>query len=373
MCQRSRQCLTLQGINFQQQFDTAVASDAMYILITGWNEWMVGNNAAAHNFRKPYYFTDCASMEFSRDCEMMRGGYFDNYYFQMVFNIRRLKGTALIIVQDSRKPINVTGAFDQWNDVTVTYKDPENDMIDRGHKGYGNIYYENTSGRNDILQAKVTSDSKNVYFYVKTAHDISMYDTESSWMQIYVNTDRKDTGWYGYDFIVNHKAKDEFTTTVVKYNGTDGAYGFEAAGEVSYRVKGQEMMIAVPLEMLNVEGYKEINVEFKIADSRTVYDEMEDFYCDGDAAPLGRMNYVYQNYIPGVSEITYPERETEPVTDAQTENGVEQTTADERETTDPSGKKGCRSTVCGSALWIAAVSVALPMILKKKRSFGASA
>lgn len=362
------QSLTLQGINFQKQFDNAVESDAMYVLVTGWNEWTVGNNAAAHNYRKPYYFTDCASMEFSRDCEMMRGGYFDNYYFQMVFNIQRLKGTAPIIVQDSRKPINVTGGFDQWNDVTVTYKDPANDMIDRGHKGFGNIYYENTSGRNHIIHAKVTSDSKNLYFYIRMAHDISMYDANSSWMQIYVNTDRKDTGWYGYDFIVNHKDKDEFTTTVAKYNGTDGSYGFETLSDVSYRVKGQEMMISVPLEILNVEGYKEINVEFKVADSRTVYEEMEDFYCDGDAAPLGRMNYVYQNYIPGVSEITYPEQETYSVT--ETEGGDEQTAVDatrEEETSDTnSDKNGCRSAVCGAWLLPLIASAAALIVWKKK-------
>ena len=183
-----------------------------------------------------------------------------------------------------------------------------------------------------------------------------------------MNTDRKDTGWYGYDFIVNHKAKDEFTATVAKYNGTDGAYDFETAGEVSYRVKGQEMMISVPLEILNVEGYKEINVEFKVADSRTVYYAMEDFYCDGDADPLGRMNYVYQNYIPGVSEITYPEQETDSVT--ETEDGDEQTAVDatgEEETSDTnSDKKGCRSAVCGAWLLPLIASAAALIVWKKK-------
>ena len=171
-----------------------------------------------------------------------------------------------------------------------------------------------------------------------------MFDTNSSRMQIYLNVDRETTGRYGYDFILNHKAKDAFTTTVARYSGTDGAYGFETAGEVSYRVKGNEMMIAVPLEMLGIEGYKEINVEFKLADSDTVYDEMEDFYCDGDVAPLGRMNYIYQNYIPGVSLITYPETETEADTEPTVETTEEIPTETHTVITDPTDTSGAATS-----------------------------
>jgi hypothetical protein len=57
--------------------------------------------------------------------------------------------------------------------------------------------------------------------------------------------------------------------------------------------------------MLGIEGYKEIYVEFKWADADVQINEMEDFYSYGDAAPGGRLNHVYQNYIPGVSRVTY--------------------------------------------------------------------
>ncbi len=77
----------------------------------------LGNNAAARKFAKSCYFTDCASTEFSRDAEMMRGGYFDNYFIQMVYNIQRLEGTAPIIVQDSRKPADETvSPHPEWPD-----------------------------------------------------------------------------------------------------------------------------------------------------------------------------------------------------------------------------------------------------------------
>ena len=261
-----------------------------------------------------------------------------------------------MIVQDARKPINVTGEFDQWNDITVTYTDPTGDTVDRDAIGFGRTSYTNTSGRNDIKAAKVTSDSKNLYFYVQTVNDISMFDTESSWMQIYLNVDRRDaesgeTGWYGYDFIVNYQAKNEFTTTLAGYSGTDGQYGFTPVGDIAYRVKDNEMMIAVPLSLLGIEGYKEINVEFKIADSDTVYDEMEDFYCDGDAAPLGRLNFVYQNYIPGVSQNTPPETETEVGTDTSTETTIETSHEEPTEAhTDIKPKGGCKSALSGGAI-----------------------
>ena len=60
-------------------------------------------------------------------------------------------------------------------------------------------------------------------------------------------------------------------------------------------------MIGVPMEELGIEYYDRIELEFKIADSKSSYATMEQFYEDGDAAPLGRMNFVYQTYIESVS------------------------------------------------------------------------
>ena len=107
--------LTYQGLNFQCQWDEAHKHDVEFVLVTGWNEWVAQRqNGSMIGDPNAVFFVDTASMEFSRDAEMMRGGYFDNYYMQLTYNIQKLKGTAPIIVQDSRKPINVTGDFAQW-------------------------------------------------------------------------------------------------------------------------------------------------------------------------------------------------------------------------------------------------------------------
>jgi hypothetical protein len=240
-------------------------------------------------------FVDAVTAEYSRDAEMTRGLYFDNYYLQLMMNVQKLKGAAPVIIQDGRKPINVTGEFNQWDDVTVTYEDFKGDTEDRMWHGYSNTEYINQTGRNDIVEAKVINDTKNIYFYVKTANDISKYDSTSSWMQLFVNTDSNDTnGWYGYDYIINYKAKDDFTTTVAK-SVKNGVYSFKTIADVSYRVKGNEMMIEIPLSVLGITNYENISIDFKWADSVVKITNMEGFYELGDAAPLGRLNWIFRN------------------------------------------------------------------------------
>ncbi len=375
--------LTNLGLNFQAQWDRAIESNAEFVLVTGWNEWVAQRQPTDSDKDNPgwIYFVDTASMEFSRDAEMMRGGYFDNYYIQLIYNVQKLNGAAPTVVQDARKAINVTGGFEQWDGVAVTYNDPSGDTVKREATGFGRVKYTNDTGRNDILASKVVSDSKNLHFYVETAKDITMFDANSSWMQLYIDVDSSaETGWYGYDYIVNYKAKDAFTTTVAKYNGQDGAFSFEAVGEISYRVKGNQMMISVPMELLGIEGYKEICMQFKWADSKTTYDEMEDFYIDGDCAPLGRLNYVYQNYIPGVSEITYPNTEEttdtvapeesltdEPASEAISAEDVTVTEAATVAATDSTDTlAGCASALSLSALSVLGV-ISLGAVLTRKK------
>lgn len=299
--------LTLYGLNFQAQWDRAIEANVPYTLVTGWNEWVAQrqNGEAMRNDPNAVCFVDTASMEFSRDAEMMRGGYFDNYYIQLIYNIQRLKGSAPVIVQDARNPIDLSGGFEQWKNVVVSYKDPAEDIQDRNATGFGHKTLTDTTGSNDIVEAKVTHDTKNVYFYVKTASDITAYNTESSWMQLFVNTNNNATdGWYGYDYVINHKAKSESLTSLAKCSSDNGKLACDTVGEVSYTVSGNEMMISVPFELIGIESFDKIYIEFKWADAdgKVEYKQMEDFYLYGDVAPLGRLNWIYQSYITKTSE-----------------------------------------------------------------------
>ncbi len=284
----------LYGYNFGTQFARAILENVRYVLVTGWNEWVAGRQDPAADGLNRVNFVDTCGVEFSRDIEMTRGYYFDNYYMQLAANIQALKGAVPDLVQDMRKTINITGDFNQWDDVPVTYTDVQGDNRNRDSLGYGYTQYTDKTGRNDIVKAKVTADSQSLYFYVQTAAPITNYDNQSAWMQLYLNTDCDTTGWYGYDYLIADTVKDDFTLTAVRFTGNSRT-DTESAGEVSMQVSGNAMMLEIPLSLLGITDYRQICLEFKWADSTVPINEMEDFYCEGDAAPLGRMNWVYRN------------------------------------------------------------------------------
>ncbi|MBQ7646864.1 MAG: hypothetical protein IJS94_06305 [Clostridia bacterium] len=294
----------LYGYNFQEQWDRAVKADVPYVLVTGWNEW-VAQRQDPNQLGRPgqVVFVDTASMEFSRDIEPMRGGYFDNYYMQLIDNIRRYKGVAPTLVQDTRKIIDLDGGFEQWDDILVTYSDPTGDNADRGSRVFGNKTVKDNSGNNDIRYAKVTQDRKYLYFYIdvpETVDDepnvISEYVADTSWMQIFINTDMNaETGFYGFDYIINDTVKDDKTSTLAKAKTNGKEFSFEYSSDIEYRVKDNKMMIKVPLEALGITDYSKIQFAFKIVDSDTKITTMEQMYSEGDCAPIGRLSYVFQN------------------------------------------------------------------------------
>ncbi len=341
--------VSMTGENFQAQWDHAIASDAQFVLVTGWNEWVAQRQPTNDG---SVWFVDTSSMEFSRDAEMMRGGYFDNYYMQLIQNVQRLKGTAPVIVQSDKKTIDLDGGFSQWDDVLVEYSDPSGDTVRRAALGFGQTTYKNFTGRNDIVAAKAANDKNNLYFYTETDKDIVGMTAKSAWMQLFLDADAdQSTGWYGYDFIINHERQNDQTTTVAKYCGKDGEFAFEKVGEIPYTLDKKQLMLSVPLEMLGIENSRAIEINFKWADSKKTYGTMEDFYIDGDAAPLGRLNFVYQNYLEGKSDIT-PEPETDAQTPAPTESAADTPKESESETNAPAS--GCRSA-CSAALLLPAL------------------
>ncbi|HEX3726943.1 MAG TPA: hypothetical protein VHV08_11900, partial [Pirellulales bacterium] len=83
----------LHGYNFHEQWQRAFELDPPFVLVTGWNEWIAGRFSQPN---EPIAFVDQFSQEFSRDIEPMQGGHGDNYYYQLVANVRRYKGVAAL-------------------------------------------------------------------------------------------------------------------------------------------------------------------------------------------------------------------------------------------------------------------------------------
>ena len=120
-------------------------------------------------------------------------------------------------------------------------------------------------------------------------------------MQLFINADGDiSNGWHGYDYIVNYSAAGDSVTNIVKCGvAADGALTTESVGEIVYRVEDNKMMLAVPMQYFGGD-YEKIYFEFKWADADegVEFKSLEDFYTYGDVAPLGRLNWIYQNYIP---------------------------------------------------------------------------
>ena len=275
------------GYNFAEQWEFALANDPDLIFITGFNEWIPQRQPA--NASEPIVFVDNASMEASRDTEPMRGGYGDNYYLQMVEYIRRFKGTQSDVPTDNAATIDINGGFGQWDYIRAYYKDYEGDTADRNQESYGGITYVNTTGRNDITEAKVCSDETYIYFFVKTAQPMTQ-PTGNAWMNLYISTgNASHANWCGYDFVLNRIAPSD--TAVLEQCSAADAFSWSRAADVEYSLSGDMMMVAIPKEALGITG-SDFTIQFKWSDNCTSGD-VYSFYTDGDAAPIGRMNYVY--------------------------------------------------------------------------------
>ncbi|MDP4995854.1 MAG: hypothetical protein NWQ16_06495 [Akkermansiaceae bacterium] len=296
------QLRTDEGIYAAQQWNRALQVDPPFILVTGWNEWIAQrqtwgkpNKPAKMGFLKlgegDGYFVDQLNQEFSRDIEPMMGGHSDNYYYQLVSNVRRYKGVRPPVVPVIR-PIAIDGSFDDWNDVMPEYRDFRGDTIHRDHLGWNkNLRYTNTTGRNDIVSAQVSADKDHVYFRVTCAEEISPSDGKA-WMRLYIDVDQNfQTGWSGYDLIVNRSNPDSSGLSV--HSIQNGATAELA--RISYAVIGQQLELALPRSLFG--DAPELRFDFKWGDNQQSDDDVVDFALNGDAAPDRRFNYRYDQTV----------------------------------------------------------------------------
>ena len=282
----------LAGYNFAEQWERALKEDPKFVFITEWNEWWASRFNEFAGIKMPVMFVDYFDAEHSRDIEPMKGGHGDNYYYQMVDYIRRFKGARAVPVASGEKTIDLKGSFSQWADVQPEFRDNIGDTFPRDHAGYNTATrYVNTTGRNDFVVMKVARDPKFIYFYARTKDPITVF-SDPNWMMLFLNVDRNQgTGWQGYDFVVNHRVKDQ-ETTFLEY--TNNGWNWVPRAEVKYRVEGNELMLAIPRQALAIVPGSDLRqFEFKWADNIQRDDDINEFTIDGDAAPPGRFNYLY--------------------------------------------------------------------------------
>lgn len=274
------------GLNFQEQWDYALAADPELVFVTGWNEWVAMRMNAFADYKAPVVFVDLFDVEHSRDIEPMKGGYGDNYYYQMIANIRRFKGAEKPPEAGAPKTIAIDGDFSDWKDVSPEFTDYQSDTVHRDSAGWGDqLRYVNSQGRNDIVSAKAALNETVVFFYVRCAGPISQ-PAGSSWMLLLIDSDRdKSTGWEGYDYVLNRLGPG-----VLEKN--TGGWQWERVEQCKVQVNGSEMELSVPRSLLCLEN-RSIDFEFKWVDNVSRPGDIMDFYTCGDAAPGGRFNYRF--------------------------------------------------------------------------------
>jgi len=231
------------GYNFQEQWDRALAAKPDIVLVTGWNEWIAGRWHRNDCPSRPVMFVDCANAEYSRDVEMMRDGYGDNYFLQLRSNVREFKEMG-----DEWGSANPPG-------VAKRYRCFADSAMPRDHAGYGTNYVNRTQ-RNAPKWIEVSHDADGVTFFVKTQNPIVGRDGEGDFMQI----------------LVDGKA-------------------VNVLGE--RMIDGDAMTLRVPRKALGISGRGPFRFKFKFVDSTEPCRDPLDWYDHGVVEPIGRVPFFY--------------------------------------------------------------------------------
>ena len=132
---------------------------------------------------------DTVNREYSRDIEMMKGGYGDNVYLSLMRNARAYKGKTGTLPASEKVAIDISKGLTQWNAITDVYYDMAGE-INRNYTNFsrsGN--YVDNSLLNDIEEIRVTHDDDYLYFLVKCADDIKINVEMDNWMNFLIDVE----------------------------------------------------------------------------------------------------------------------------------------------------------------------------------------
>ena len=272
------------GRSFQDMWDTVHKNDdkVTYVLCASFNEWQAQHLG-------PNKFVDVYNHEYSRDMEMMRGGYGDNYYLQLLENARRYKLTDEKSYAMPTATVKLEkGSEDPAWARAITYADFVGDALPRRHfDAAGTMLYRDNSNRNDIASVSMIHDNKNLYVRISCAEEITAYEeNDESWMNLLLSAGG-DQSFEGFDFVVNRRPADGKTSV----ERSEGGYKWTEVGTADLRVEGKDLFLSIPWSLLGVEPGTAVG--FKVTDHITHPDDIMDYYISGDSAPIGRLTFRY--------------------------------------------------------------------------------
>lgn len=299
------------GANFEEQWARAINyegdDEVWMVTVTGWNEWIARKLRLEGQTRG--VFVDTFSVSFSRDTEMMRdGGYADNFYMQLAGNIAKFKrrdGQPFTAVWEKRT-VEYTD-LSSWEGVKAKYLDFSADTVNRDFHSVGDQYrYTDTTARNDIQYLKIANDENYLYLLINAKSLSERSEGDRCWMNVYLATGESG-GWESYNYVINRS-----------FNGDKGSIerlGTDGSGKIRTEVLSQQadiyvendcVSLRIPLSAIGVSGNSEIGVKACdniFANTPTeendgvgcyAFGDVMAFYCGGDSAPMGRLNYAYR-------------------------------------------------------------------------------
>jgi len=267
------------GPYFAEQWKRALDVDPEFVFVTQWNEWIAQRFVATEPMQfagetiatGDSFFVDAYTPEYNRDIEPMKGGYSDNYYWQMVDGIRRFKGAAA-------------------PPATGEYLDDIGDAFHRSHPGYGSAGpYVDDSGRNDIVSAHVECDAIFVRIRATTREPLSP-STDANWMTLFVCLPRPAPAWESFHLVANRVPPRDGKAVLER---SVGGWSWEEAATLDMTVADRTVEIAIPRSLLAPDGAPVV-FDFKWADNMQSPGDAIDWMVSGDAAPNARFAYAYR-------------------------------------------------------------------------------
>ncbi len=277
------------GTYFQSCWDNAISIDPDIVFVTGWNEWI----AAKMEIDGEYAMVDLCNDEFSRDAEMMKGGYEDNFYLQLCDNIRRYKSTPVGEARaDSPKTdLNApTWDLSAWNDVKAVFRNVGIDNTARNSVGAASsVRYTQAAARNNLTEIRVAEDDENIYFRINSEDEITRPDdNDSGWINIFIGVgELSSEGWCGYQYVVNRQRDGGKPSVEI----LESDFTSKKCGEGEYKLFPKCIIFTVPKSVLGIEGGA--NIYFKAADGIEHPEDITDYYVSGRSLPMGRLSYRY--------------------------------------------------------------------------------
>jgi len=176
--------------------------------------------------------------------------------------------------------------------VTPEFRDDQDDVHHRNHRGYGSEYYINTTGRNDIRRCKVARDEANVYLFVETVDPITPQSTGGGWwMNCLIRDESSDApGWEGYQFGLSN---DNPSSGKLSLSQSTGGWNWISLGEVDTEISGNRLAVSIPRSLLGLPANSTFaHLTFKWTDNQQD-NTADSWLLNGDAAPNARFRYRY--------------------------------------------------------------------------------